>query len=72
MLESLETMAERLNLEISVDNLHLETFSADYDNSQVLEVPVGTPLLRVQRVMREESRPVAYLLDTLPEDVPQA
>jgi GntR family transcriptional regulator len=69
VLESLETMARRLNLEISVDNLHLEAFSSDYDNSQVLEVPVGTQLLRVQRVMREESRPVAYLVDTLPEDV---
>ena len=69
VLESLETMAERLNLEISVNNLQLETLSADYDNSQVLGVPVGTHLLRVQRVMREESRPVAYLLDTLPEDV---
>lgn len=69
VLESLETMAERLNLEISVNNLQLETLSADYDNSQVLEVPIGTPLLRVQRVMREENRPVAYLLDTLPEDV---
>ena len=69
VLESLETMAERLNLEISVNNLQLETLSADYDNSQVLEVLVGTPLLRVQRVMREENRPVAYLLDTLPEDV---
>ncbi len=69
VLESLETMAERLNLEISVNNLLLETFSADYDNSQVLDVPIGTQLLRIQRVMREESRPVAYLLDTLPEDV---
>ena len=69
VLESLETMAERLNLEISVNNLQLETLSADYDNSQVLDVPIGTHLLRVQRVMREESRPVAYLLDTLPEDV---
>jgi GntR family transcriptional regulator len=68
VLESLETMAKRLSLEISVDNLRLDTLAADYDNSQVLEVPVGTPLLRVQRVMREESRPVAYLVDTLPED----
>ena len=69
VLESLETMAERLNLEISVNNLQLETFTADFENSQVLDVPVGTPLLRIQRVMREESRPVAYLLDTLPMDV---
>jgi GntR family transcriptional regulator len=69
VLESLETMAKRLNLEITVDNLHLETSSADYDNSQALDVPLGTPLLRVQRIMREESRPVAYLVDTLPEGV---
>ncbi len=69
VLESLETMAKRLGLEITVDNLHLETSAADYDNSQALDVPMGTPLLRVQRVMREESRPVAYLVDTLPEGV---
>jgi GntR family transcriptional regulator len=60
VLESLETMAERLNLEITVDNLRLESLPADYDNSQVLGVAEGTQLLRVQRVMREESRPVAY------------
>ena len=69
VLESLETMAERLNLEITVENLHVESYPSDYDNSQVLDVPVGTPLLRIQRVMREESRPVAYLVDTLPDDV---
>lgn len=69
VLESLETMAERLNLEISVDNLQVQSTIADSDNSQALDVAVGTQLLRIQRVMREESRPVAFLVDTLPEEV---
>ncbi len=29
----------------------------------------GTPYLRVRRVMRAESRPVAYLVDSLPVDM---
>ncbi|MCL4529457.1 MAG: GntR family transcriptional regulator [Chloroflexi bacterium] len=69
VLESLETMADRLGLEISVGDLQIETFSAGQDHAQGLGVSVGTRLTRVQRVMREESRPVAYLVDTLPEDV---
>ena len=31
--------------------------------------PAGSRLTNVRRVMREETRPVAYLIDTLPEDV---
>ncbi|HEX2696338.1 MAG TPA: GntR family transcriptional regulator, partial [Anaerolineales bacterium] len=45
-----------------------ETLSADQDHAQVLSVPLGARLTRIQRVMREETRPVAYLMDTLSED----
>lgn len=69
VLESLETMAERLGLEITLDNLHIEVFAADKNHAQELGLPLGTRLTRVQRVMREENRPVAYLVDILPEDV---
>ena len=69
LLESLETMAERFGLEITVSDLHVDTITADEENAQGVGVPVGTKLTRVRRVMREESRPVAYLVDTLPEDV---
>ncbi|MDD2922236.1 MAG: UTRA domain-containing protein, partial [Anaerolineales bacterium] len=34
-----------------------------------LNVAVGTRLSRVSRVIHTDSRPVAYLVDTLPEDV---
>lgn len=71
VLESLDTMARRLNLAISVSDLALEQINADEENAAALGVTVGTCLTRVRRVMRAETRPVAYLIDTLPEDVLQ-
>lgn len=69
VLESLETMAERLGLEVAVSDLQIEMLPADEETAQGLEIPAGTQVTRVQRVMREESRPVAFLVDTLPQDV---
>lgn len=69
VLESLETMADRLGLEVSVSDLRLEVVAADQEHAQVLGVPAGARLTRVQRVIREDSRPVAYLVDTLPEEI---
>jgi GntR family transcriptional regulator len=69
LLESLETMAERLSLEVTVSDLRIETVSADAESAEGLGVPVATRLTSIRRVMREETRPVAYLTDTLPEDV---
>ncbi|MGZ6316296.1 MAG: GntR family transcriptional regulator [Anaerolineales bacterium] len=69
LLESLETMAARLGLEVTVSDLHVESCPADEITAHGLGLAVGTRLTRIRRVMREESRPVAYLVDTLPEDV---
>ncbi len=65
VLESLETMAKRRGLRVSVSDLRVETVPADAENAQELGVAPGTSLTRVRRVMREDSRPVAYLTDTL-------
>jgi GntR family transcriptional regulator len=64
-LESLETMAERLGLEVSVSDLQIESLVADAESARQLDVEAGAVLTRVRRVMREEHRPVAYLVDTL-------
>jgi len=69
LLESIETMAQRLNLATTVSDLNLEQIDADEDYALGLGVPVGTCLTRVRRVMRADTRPVAYLIDTLPEEV---
>jgi GntR family transcriptional regulator len=65
VLESLETMAERLGLEVTVDDLHVESLPADTEAAAALGVALGAPLTHVRRVMREESRPVAHLVDIL-------
>ncbi len=69
VLESLETMADRLGLEVSVSDLNIETFSADDETAEGLGAQRGARVTRIRRVMREENRPVAYLVDILPEDV---
>lgn len=69
VLESLETMAQRLGLEVSVSDLRVESLPANKETAEGLGISVGTKLTRVQRVMREENRPVAYLVDILPDDV---
>lgn len=72
VLESLDTMSRRMNLEIKVSDLHVEQVSAEGDTATGLGVAEGTPLTRIQRVMRADGRPAAYLIDTLPETILQA
>jgi len=68
-LESLDTMAKRLGLEISVKNLSVERFTADAESARSLDLSPNAPVLRVRRVICTDGRPVAYLVDTLPEGV---
>jgi len=68
VLESLETMARRMGLEVSVGALEIEQQSADQDLARKLGVSLAARLTRIRRVIRENGRPVAYLVDTLPEE----
>src|SRR5512140_365988 len=69
VLESIETMARRMNLEVSVSDLHIEQMDADSPIADGLCVEEGTRYVRVRRVMRAEGRPVSYLIDSLPLDI---
>ena len=69
VLESIETMAQRLNLAVSVSDLNIEQIDAHEDYALGLGVEIGTCLTRVRRVMRADTRPVAYLIDVLPDSV---
>jgi GntR family transcriptional regulator len=69
MLESIERMAQRLNLEVSVSDLNIEQVNADKKTAESLCVDEGSRITRVRRVIRADGRPVAYLIDSLPEDV---
>jgi GntR family transcriptional regulator len=69
ILESLETMARRMDLKITVSDLSIEPIQADEETAKGLNVPDATRLTRVRRVIRADSRPVAYLIDILPEEI---
>jgi GntR family transcriptional regulator len=69
VLESLETLAKRLGLEVSVSDLNIEPLIADEEHAKLLDVPIGEALTRVRRVIRTDNRPVAYLVDVLPEAI---
>lgn len=69
VLESLETMAQRMVLKVTVSDLHIEQVEADQKVGEALGVLEGTRLTRVRRVIRADSRPVAYLIDTLPAEI---
>jgi len=72
VLESLETMAHRMNLSITVSNLQVEKLLAAQEHANALNVPLDTPLTRVRRVMQADGRPVAYLVDLLSEKILRA
>jgi GntR family transcriptional regulator len=69
VLESIETMARRMNLQVSVSDLNIEQVAADPKTADSLCVEEGTAITRVRRVIRADGRPVAYLIDSLPVDV---
>lgn len=69
VLESIETLARRIGLAVSVKELQVKGISASEDHAQALGVPLGTALTSVSRVIYTDTRPIACLEDVLPEDV---
>ncbi len=68
VLESIQTMAKRMGLSVTVGNLSVETVSANEKQAQKLGVPLNTFLTRVSRVISTSERAAAYLVDILPTE----
>ncbi len=71
ILESVETMAKRLGLQVSVSDLEVEEGLANDEEAAGLDAPLASKVRRVCRVVRADTRPVAYLVDILPEELLQ-
>src|SRR5512133_969862 len=69
VLESIESQAHRLGLDVTMGDVSIGTVTAHVEQAAALDIAEGTPLVQVSRVIMTGSRPVAYLVDTLPEDV---
>ncbi|MGB8215036.1 MAG: GntR family transcriptional regulator [Anaerolineales bacterium] len=69
VLESIETLAQRTNMSVNMGELQVQQVEAGEDEAAAINLPVGTCLTRVTRVIYMEYRPIAYLVDTLPADI---
>jgi len=69
ILESIESIAARMGLQVSMGMLNIEYLEADTDQAKIFSKSAGTPLVRLTRVINAEERPVAYLVDLLPVEI---
>lgn len=67
VLESIETLAEKIGLDVKMGELVFTQIDADEYYAKNLNVEVNTPLIKISRVFNAENRPVAYLEDVLLE-----
>lgn len=66
VLESIETLAQRIGLEVRMGDYELDTRPASAREQALFK---ENSVLQVSRVIEAEERPVAYLQDILPESV---
>jgi Transcriptional regulators len=69
VLESIETLANRIGLPVSMGAVKVTQIHANADEAEALHVAEGTELVKVSRVIHAEGRPVAYLTDILSKNI---
>lgn len=69
VLESIETLSKRIGLQVSMGELKIEHQPASEEYAKALSLNPNDPVLYVSRVIHAEGRPVAYLVDILPDEV---
>lgn len=69
VLESIETMAERIGLPVSMGELKIDHRPANPEEAGALGFAGDSPVIHLSRVIQAEGRPVAFLIDVLPDDV---
>ena len=71
VLESIESIARRKGLQVTMGDLRIETRPASEEEVSVFSLAHSQNVLSLARVILTEARPVAYLVDVLPEDMIQ-
>jgi GntR family transcriptional regulator len=67
VLESIHTMAERIGLDVDVGDYEIELRPAAQGDIEALGLDEGANVVQISWVMEASGRPVAYLVDILPE-----
>ena len=66
VLESIEKLAERIGLPVSMGDIEISNCKANLTTSRNLNIDPGADVVCISRVILAEKRPVAYLIDMLP------
>ena len=69
VLESIESQAHRIGLDVSMGDLHFLAAQSNAEQAEALGIEAGADLVQVSRVILTGNRPIAYLVDNLPQDV---
>ena len=69
VLESIESLAHRIGLDVSMGDVHVEIICANAEQADALGLVEDTQVIQIRRVILTGDRPVAYLVDVLPEDM---
>lgn len=69
VLESIESMAKRLNLKVSMGELSIEQRNANDIEAHKLQIEKDEEVVVFSRTIEIENRPSAYLIDVLPVNV---
>ena len=69
VLESIHTMAKRIDLPVEMASFEVKSRSATQDEARALQIEPNAQVVQVSWVMAAKTRPVAFLVDILPADV---
>jgi GntR family transcriptional regulator len=69
VLESLETIARRSGLAVSMGELQVKKIVVDEELAAWLDLQAGMELTQVVRIILTDQRPIAYLVDILPTGI---
>jgi GntR family transcriptional regulator len=68
-LESLDTLARRMGLQTQMEDLCIEERKAKASEVEHLQILEDSQVISITRVIKIDDRPVAYLVDIVPNDI---
>lgn len=69
VLESIETMAKRIGLAVKMGDFMIEQRTPSADEASLFEITTESEVCQLSRIIIADDRPIAYLIDTLPENL---
>lgn len=69
VLESIDTLAQRKGLQVSLGSIDVEERQATGDECQALDLEEGCQVISISREIHADNRPVAFLVDILPLEI---